>query len=227
MDLSAGDFGAAGGRSRYVYRVIACPAGRLLIADSFFLYSYLLEAQLEGIGMNWSRSIVVTAVVGICGFAIAQSDEKPMTKWDEAAAAEATVFVEKGLETLATFDIKGFESMLASEMDAYDLDIDGKSVKMQGKPAGLRYAESIVAAAKSMGATGKLVNRTVKCRATSTMAYCSCEYDFVVTPAEGTPIVQPTRTTVVLVKEADGWKWQHWHSSLSAPASTPTAPAAK
>ncbi len=171
--------------------------------------------------MKWSRLIGVAAVVGICGFAIAQSDEKPTTKWDDAASAEAKAVVEKGLETLASLDMKGFEAMLATDMDAYDLDIESKPVKMQGKQAGLQYAETIVAAAKSMGATGKLVNRTVKCRATSTMAYCSCEYDFILTPAEGPPIVQPTRTTAVLIREASGWKWQHWHSSLSAPASVP------
>jgi len=76
---------------------------------------------------------------------------------------------------------------------------------------------------KKMGATLDMGVPSIHCRATSTLAYCVMEYDFSAMMPDSTKMTQPSRTSLVLRKGEDGWKWAHWHTSL---ATVPTPPAA-
>ena len=99
---------------------------------------------------------------------------------------------------------------------------DGKPVRLGSRDEASLFAESTFAELKKMGATMTLDMHATDCHATVSAGYCTVEFDVRAKMSDGSTIVQPARNTIVLRKGADGWKWTHWHSSLSAaqPAAT-------
>jgi ketosteroid isomerase-like protein len=176
--------------------------------------------------MNRKRMIAVAVALGVCGIANAQEKPAP-AMWDAAAAKEARAVVERGLAAVEKMDVEGVKAVAAQDITAYDIDLENKPVRMKSLAEVTQYLEAIFTEVKGIGATVKFENRTTECRATATMAYCTFEYDFVAMMADGTKMAQPSQTTVVLRKGNDGWKWAHWHTSLSVLPAAPAAPGAK
>lgn len=176
--------------------------------------------------MTVARMAMTVVALGVCGIAIAQQKPAPM-KWDEAAAKEASAVVDRGLDAFVKMDLVAFKAVAAEDMTGYDIDLEGKPIAMKSLADCIRYVEEITAGAKKMGGTLKFDKRSTECRATSTMAFCTMSYDFVATMPDGSTIVQPSQTTAILRKGADGWKWAHWHTSLSMLPAPPAAPAGK
>jgi len=105
-------------------------------------------------------------------------------------------------------------SRLTDDVVAFEMDLEGRPVRLGSRDDAVRYAEEIFAQVKKMGAN-------------STLAYCTVEFDFKATMADGSTLVQPSRNSVVLRQGDDGWKWTHWHALLAvlpAPPALPPAP---
>lgn len=160
----------------------------------------------------------VLAVATVFGV-YANAQEKPApSMWDETISKDVlalteTVFVGV-VESMSVEPLKPF---IAADIVAYDIDVAGKPVKLNSRDEAIKYFETTFAEVKKMGAIAKLEKRSLTCRATNAMAICLFEYDFIAVMPDGTKMTQPTQTTIVLNKAADGWKWTHWHSALSAP----------
>ena len=74
-----------------------------------------------------------------------------------------------------------------------------------------------------MGASLRLDVHSSDCHATSTLAYCTVEFDAKATMADGSTMSQPSRNSIVLRLGVAGWKWAHWHSSLAILPAPPSA----
>jgi ketosteroid isomerase-like protein len=154
-------------------------------------------------------------VTGLCagGFAFAQQKQAP-SMWDAEAAKAAQAVVEQGLAAVEKLDAEGLRALATPDLVAYDIDLESEPIRMDSLDEAVAYIAAIGMEAKKMGAKVKFERTECDCRATSTLAYCLLEYDFVATTA-GTRMVQPSQTTVVLGKSDGAWKWVHWHTSLS------------
>ena len=134
--------------------------------------------------------------------------------------------VEATMGAFASMDLEGFKAGLAEDVVAFEMDLEGKPVRLGSRDDAVRYAEEMFAQVKKMGASMKLDVHSTDCRANSTLAYCTVEFDFTATMADGSTMLQPSRNSVVLQKGDDGWKWTHWHSSLAVLPAPPTPPPA-
>lgn len=155
----------------------------------------------------------------------AAQHEQTSAMWDEAAAKEARAVVDRGLSALDKMDIAAFKAVAAPDLTAYDIDLDSKPVRMTSLAESKKYVEDIFAGAKKMGASLRFERRATDCRATSAIAYRTLEYNFVAAMPGGSEVSQPSQTTAILAKGKDGWKWTHWHTSLSSPPAAPATPA--
>lgn len=171
--------------------------------------------------MNRMGVSVVAMLLCACGTSFAEEKQAASKGADEAANA-ARVVVEQGLAAVERMDADGLRALCSADVVGYDIDLENKPVRFASSGEAAAYIAAISAEAKKMGAKFKFENTKYDCRAASDMAYCLLEYDFVATTADGTRMVQPTRTTVALRKSDGAWKWVHWHSSLSGPAVTTT-----
>ena len=147
--------------------------------------------------------------------------------WDEAAAREAKAEVQKGMNAFAAMDRETFKAGIAAEIVGYDLDLENQPVRLGSRDEALAYFDAMSAQVKKMGGKMKIEFRSIDCRATSTLAYATVEFDFSATMGDGSTMSQPSRVTCVLHKGNDGWKWVHWHTSLSALPTTPPPPSGK
>jgi ketosteroid isomerase-like protein len=140
-----------------------------------------------------------------------------------AATDEVWAAVERGIAQFVNMDRAGFAASIAEEVVAYDIDLEGKPVKMSSMVEALAYFDAIVAEVGKMGAKLRVDLRSHTCAGSADLGWCAVEFDFVATMADGTATTQPSFVSCVLRKTADGWKWVHWHTSLSVlPA--PAAP---
>ena len=170
--------------------------------------------------------ILFATVLGACtGEPTPAPQMSATTQWNDAATQEVRAQVERTMGAFASMDLDGFKAGLAEDVVAFEMDLEGKPVRLGSREDAVRYAEEMFAQVKKMGASLKLDIHSSDCRATSTLAYCTVEFDFKATMADGSTMSQLTRNTVVLRKGDDGWKWTHWHSSLAAPPPAPSAPA--
>ena len=167
----------------------------------------------------------VLAVVTAFGVSV-NAQEKPVASmWDDATSKEVLALTERVfLGVVEEMSAEPLKPHLAADIVAYDINLEGKPVKLNSRDEAIKYFETIFAETKKLGATAKLVKRSFICRATSTMAFCLFEYDFIAIMPDGTRMTQPTQTTIILNKAADGWKWTHWHSALSAVVPVPSVP---
>lgn len=172
--------------------------------------------------MNRMGLSFVAVTLGVCGIALAQK-QQAASMWDDKATKAARTVVEQGLAAVERLDPEGLKALSTADIVAFDIDLESKPVRMGSLKDTVAYVAGISAEVKKMGAKAKFENVKYNCRATSDLAYCLLEYNFVATMADGTRMVQPSQTTVVLTKSDDAWKWAHWHTSLSAaPASEKT-----
>jgi ketosteroid isomerase-like protein len=134
---------------------------------------------------------------------------------NEAAEKEAWEFVDGGIHSFVAMDRAKYEASIADDISAFDLDVENNPVKMGSRADALAYFDAIVAEVKKMGATMKVATKSHRCEATPAMAFCTAEYDFIIAMPDGTSITQPSYFTAVIEKAPSGWKWAHWHTSLS------------
>jgi len=167
---------------------------------------------------------VVALALGTSGIASAQ-EHGAAPKWNDDAAKAARAAVAQGLAAVERFDAEALRGLCTTDLVAYDIDLEGKPIRMGSLDEAISYVGGISAEAKKMGAHVKFENVEYNCRATSDVAYCLLAYAFVATMPDGARSVQPSQTTVVLTKTGGGWKWAHWHTSLSAAPSQSEATA--
>ena len=127
------------------------------------------------------------------------------------------------MDAFASMDVEGFKVGLADDVVAFEMDLEGKPVRLGSRADAIRYAEEMFAQVK-MGASLRLEIHSSDCRATSTLAYCTVEFDFKATMPDGSTMSQSSRNSVVLRKADNGWKWTHWHSSLAVLPAPPPGP---
>jgi len=147
----------------------------------------------------------------------AMSGTEPTAQWNDAAMQEVRAQVERTMGAFVSMDLDGFKAGLAEDVVAFEMDLEGKPVRLGSRDDAVRFAEEIFAQMKKMGANLKLDIQSSDCHVTSTLAYCTVEFDFKATMADGSAMSQPSRNSVVLRKDDDCWKWMHWHSSLAVP----------
>jgi ketosteroid isomerase-like protein len=134
-----------------------------------------------------------------------------------AATQEVNAQVERTMGAFESLSLEVLKAGLAEDVVAFEMDLESKPVRLGSRADVVRWAEEMFAELKKMGASVKLDIHSRDCRATSTLAYYTVEFDFKVTMPDGSTMLQPTRNSVVLRKGDDGWKWEHWHSSLAVP----------
>lgn len=172
--------------------------------------------------MKWMPMILLATMLAGC----ATKQMTTTAQWDEAAAQEARAEVEKAVRLITAMDLEGLKAEITQDgfVTIYDLDLEGKPVRMGTRDEGIQYLKTIFDEMKKMGATLDMGVPSIQCHATSTIAYCVMEYDFSAMMPDGQKMTQPSRTSLVLRKGEDGWKWAHWHTSLSTVPTPPAAP---
>jgi ketosteroid isomerase-like protein len=177
--------------------------------------------------MSKTRWIFFTVVLGACSLQIASAAQKPPAAiWDDAATREVRRVLDKQMDAIVAMDSAGVDAAMGNDVSGFDIDMDGKPVRMGSRAEAVRYFNDIFAWAKKTGARLRVDRKSTDCHATPTLAVCALEYDFVAMMPDSSTVAQPTRTTVVLRRSDDGWKWVQWHSSFSAlpaPSATPGA----
>ena len=169
--------------------------------------------------MTRTTPFLFAVAVAACTQGGTQLAETPnVATWDSTAASQARAAVQSGVDAFVAQNAEGVRAVLAQNgfTTSYDLDLDSKPTEMPTVDAAAKYAEDMFAGTKKMNATLKVDMKSLDCRGTSTMAVCAGRYDFSATLPDGKTMTQPSRGTFVLSKEADGWKWLHWHTSLAA-----------
>lgn len=174
-----------------------------------------------------SRVGLGAVALALCVSGVGCTERKMVPSANEEAATAAQAVVERGLASMERMDADGFGALCRPDVVGYDIDYVGKPVRMASREEAVGYVAGLTAEAKKAGATFKFENVRIKCRASGDQAYCLLEYDFVATTRDGNRMVQPTRTSVVLGRSEGTWKWEHWHSSLSAPPPPPPPPPAR
>jgi ketosteroid isomerase-like protein len=171
-------------------------------------------------------SLLMLAAAACMQSSTPMADSPTAVMWDSAAETDAKGAVDRMVTAFATMDIEAVKSLLAQDGYAasYELDLENKPVRMSTRDDAVKYAEDVFAEVKKLNATMNVNVKSNECHATSSVAYCSLEHDFSAKMPDGQTMTQPTRASIVLVKEGGTWKWAHWHSSLSA---APPASAAK
>ncbi|MBI3796987.1 MAG: nuclear transport factor 2 family protein [Deltaproteobacteria bacterium] len=166
--------------------------------------------------MSWIRRTIIVSVLGAWG--CTPAPQVPTTvQWNDTAAQEVRAQVEGTMNAFASKDLERFKAGLAPDVVAFEMDLESKPVRIGSRDDAVRYAEEMFAQVKKTFKSLTLDFHSTDCRATSTLAYCTVEFDFQATMLDGSTVLQPSRNTVVLRKGDDGWKWTHWHSSLAVP----------
>lgn len=167
---------------------------------------------------------VAFVAVMICIIRV-NAQEKTASIWDESASKNVLTLTEKVfMGTVEQMSAEPLKPHLASDIVAYDIDFEGKPVKINSREEAIQYFETTFAEVRKAGAKATLDKKSFTCRATSTMAFCLFEYDFIAIMPDGSMMTQPTHTTIVLNKIGDTWQWTHWHSALSAPVPSVPSP---
>lgn len=173
--------------------------------------------------MSGRRMVLLAILLAACAGETTPAEQTPAAvQRNDAAAREARAQVEKTMTAFAAMDREGFKAGLAEDVVAFEINLESKPVRLASRDESVRFAEETFAGIKKMDASMKLDFHATDCRATATLAYCTVEFDFKAAMPDGSTMTQPSRNTVVLRKGDDGWRWAHWHSSLSA---APPAPA--
>lgn len=134
-----------------------------------------------------------------------------------AANLDLRAQVEKSMHTFETMNAEAFRADLDEHVTAFELDLEGKPVRLGSRDEAVRYANDTFSALRGMNAALKLDIHKIECAEVASIGYCTIEFDANVTMPDKSVMTQPTRNTAVLRRKKGAWKWVHWHSSLSAP----------
>ncbi len=134
------------------------------------------------------------------------------------SATQVREQVEETMNAFAALDLEGFMTGLADKVSAFEMDLENKSLRLESREDIVSWAEKTFAALKKMDAHLRLDLHSHTCFVASEFAYCTVEFDLVAKMGDGSMMTQPTRNTVVLLKNGTNWKWVHWHSSPGAPS---------
>jgi len=156
--------------------------------------------------MHFSRLMPLLLVMALSACATA-----PMT----TSQQEVRMQVEMTMAAFVAMQPEGLKAGLAEDVVAYEIDLEGKPVRLGSRDDAMRYAEDMFAQVKQMRASLQLDLHAIDCHANTILAYCTVEADVKALMADGSTMVQPSHISVVLRRDADGWKWVHWHTSLS------------
>ncbi len=168
------------------------------------------------------RMSTLVAVLLACG--CVRAAVSSAVQWNDTAASEAREQVKETMNAFASMDLESFQTGLVPDVVAFEMDLENKPVRLGSREEVVRWVEATFAEVRKMGATLSLDLHSSDCLATSTVGYCTVEFDLKAKMPDGSTISQPTRNTVVLRKGDDGWKWVHWHSSLAVPPAPPPSP---
>lgn len=172
--------------------------------------------------MRWIRTTLVPLALSKLVNACNAAPPAPTTvEWNDAAAAEVQAQVTTTMSAFAAMDLGGFKKGLADDVVSFEMDLEGKPVRLGSLGDVRHFVEETSAAMKKMGAAVMVDFHATRCRATTTLAYCTVEFDLKAKMPDGNTMTQPSRNSVVLARRADGWKWVHWHSSTAAPSASP------
>src|SRR5712691_3473731 len=112
----------------------------------------------EASAMSWTRVIVLVTLLGACA-------GEPTR-----APQEVRAQVERTMGAFASMDLQGFKAGLAEDVVAFEMDLEGKPVRLGSRDEAVRFAEEMFAQVKKMGASLKLDIHSTDCRATSSLA---------------------------------------------------------
>jgi len=169
--------------------------------------------------MRRHATVLIAVLAAACTQPQPATEAAGVVQWDSTAANEARASVQKAFDGLAAMDVNAVTSVVADPfLPTFDVDLENKPVRMATRDEAVNYVTGIIGEVKKMNATMKLTAKGIECRSTATFGVCTIEYDFAATMPDGKTMSQPSRMTVALAKGADGWKWIHWHSSLSSVA---------
>jgi len=171
--------------------------------------------------MRAERGAVLVGSVACCFVLASASGSRGDEPAADAAAREVHSQVERTMNAFAAMDAEGVVAGLAPEVTSFEIDLEGRPVRLTGIADARRYAEEMFAAMKEMGGSLEVDVRSRDCRAAAELAHCVVSLDFKAKMADGSEVVQPTFVTVVLRRGDDGWRWIHWHSSLAVAGAAP------
>jgi len=198
---------------------VKCQPGKAEQAITAFRGVSAASQRLEGTMRGLLVGVLLVTTLGACATV-------PTTaRWDDSAARAAGAAVREMAQAFETMNLERVKTALAHDgfVATYELDLEGKPVRLGSRDEVIGYAEAIIAEMKKVGGRLKVDIGSLDCRATSTIGYCSMDYEFSATMPDGTKISQPSRTSFVLRRGDDGWKVTSWHTSLSQlPAPPPS-----
>jgi hypothetical protein len=148
------------------------------------------------------------------------ADPTQTVQWDDNAAEEVIQLLHRMYHAWNSGDLEFMKRFIAEEgfVGTFDLAGDERPVALNSRQELLAFIEKLVADTNTSGAhTETSPRRAHQVLATSTLAICTQESELVERHADGSRYVLPHRGTSVLAKTADGWKFVHWHVSLSGP----------
>jgi ketosteroid isomerase-like protein len=157
--------------------------------------------------------VIVASMLAACSSP--RSPDAASVQWSDSAAQQARAEVVRTMNAFASMNVNTFKAGLDEGVVAFEMDGEGKPVRLGSRGAAVQYANTMFSQLRSASARIKLDIHSTNCRATAALAYCTVDFDAKVTMPDGSTMSQPTWNTVVLRKGEDGWKWIHWHSSLS------------
>ena len=133
--------------------------------------------------------------------------------------------VEATMNAFAAMDLDAFMHGMAAEVTAYEFDMDGTPLRLGSRDEVKGFATGVFDAMRNMDAKLSITFDRVDVQVDGDLAACAVEFDSDARMPDGAVTSQPTRNTVVLHRDADGWKWTHWQSSaaVAAPATEPPA----
>jgi len=172
--------------------------------------------QLVGIGA------VVASVAAFAGKTALAASTNPTqaVQWDDNAAEEVKQLMHRMHHAWNRGDLEFMKRFIAEEgfVGTFDLTGDEQPIALNSRQELLAFIGKLVADASTSGTqTETSPRRSHQVLATSTLAICTQESELIERQADGSRYVLPHRGTSVLAKTADGWKFVHWHVSLSGP----------
>ena len=118
--------------------------------------------------MDWKPLSLLGLAFGASGCKPAQ----PTTmQWDDVAAQEVRTQVAGTMNALVSMDMERFRAGLAQDVDAFEMDLESKPIRLASRGDVDRWAEVTFAELKKMGAVLKLDVHSSTCRAMSALAY--------------------------------------------------------
>ena len=92
--------------------------------------------------MGKARMILLAMMLGGC------AGSPTTVQWNEAASQEVRAQVEKTMRAFASMDLEGFKAGLAEDVVAFEIDMEGKPVRLGSRDDAGRFADETFAQLK-------------------------------------------------------------------------------